>query len=128
MDELSSKGDLISVREVYNEVLKNCPQEHLLLWVKKRKSIFVIPNEKEQRLILEMMKHEENRNLIKHNNILKGLPVADPFILAVAKCRNAIVVTKEGMKPGARIPNICRKMDVDCIKLKDFFEKEKIHY
>ena len=75
-----------------------------------------------------MMTIEENRNLIKKNNILKGLPVADPFILAVAKIRNAIVVTQEADKSGARIPNICKKNEIECISLQKFFNKENVKY
>jgi predicted nucleic acid-binding protein len=128
INSLVSSGELISVKEVYREIKKNCPEEHIELWVKSNKEIFIIPTEKELKLVANMMTIEENRNLIKKNNILKGLPVADPFILAVAKIRNAIVVTQEADKSGARIPNICKKNEIECISLQKFFNKENVKY
>jgi hypothetical protein len=67
--------------------------------------------------------------LVKRQNLLKGLPVADPFIIAFAKVNGAFVVTQENLvKNGARIPNVCVDFGVDCINLEQFFEKEKIKY
>jgi hypothetical protein len=128
LNYLVSEGKLISVREVYREVKKNCPEQHIEKWVDSHKDLFAIPNEEEQKFILTLMNIEENRNLIKKNNILKGLPVADPFIISVAKIRNAIIVTQESNKSGARIPNICKKYNIECITLREFFKRENINY
>ena len=128
MDQLVITKNLISVREVYKELMKNCPEKHLEDWVKTHKEIFIIPNEKELKFLLKLMKTEENRNLVKKNNIIKGLPVADPFIITVAKHRKAIVVTRESIHPGARIPYICSKENIGCCSLKEFFKKENIKF
>ncbi|HUU87943.1 MAG TPA: DUF4411 family protein [Candidatus Glassbacteria bacterium] len=128
INSLATNGNLISVREVYREVLKNCPEEHIEFWVIRNKKLFVIPDENELKYLLTLMKSEENRNLIKLNNITKGLPVADPFIITVAKHRNAIVVTQEGRNPGARIPYICSKQNIEYLSLRGFFNKENIKY
>jgi hypothetical protein len=116
------------VREVFREVVKNCPEEHLEAWARNHKNVFLIPSSEELKIVAEMMTLAENRNLIKRQNILKGLPVADPFLIAAAKYKGAIVVTKEGDRPGAKIPSICRKQSVECISLREFFNREQIKY
>jgi hypothetical protein len=128
LNDLASDGNLISVREVYKEVLKNCPEEHIEKWVKRHKKLFIVPDEKELEYLLTLMKTQENRNLVKLKNIIKGLPVADPFIITVAKHRNGIVVTQEGHNPGAKIPYICSKENIQCCSLRDFFGRENIKY
>ena len=45
---------------------------------------------------------------------------ADPFLIAAAMDHDAVVVSKEGSKPGAqranrRVPDICRALGVACI-------------
>lgn len=127
LDHLVDDSSLISVREVFNEVIRNPPNDFIEEWVVANKHIFVTPVEEELAFVLELMKYEENRNFIKDNNITKGLPVADPFILAIAKLRNGIVVTMEARgRLGARIPNVCDKLEIECISWSEFLNKENI--
>ncbi|MCZ6821218.1 MAG: DUF4411 family protein [Calditrichaeota bacterium] len=57
---------------------------------------------------------------------LKGTPVADPFVIASARIRQACVVTEEGKKKNAaRIPNVCEYFGVDCTNLEGFMERER---
>ena len=111
------------------EIETNCPYPHVEAWVKSHKRIFKPPKEAEETFVLELFKEEQNRGLVKRKNILKGLPVADPFIIASAKVNAGIVVTMEAHKVGgARIPTICRKLDVECIDLETFLEREGVEY
>ena len=55
---------------------------------------------------------QQNLDRIK---LLNGGYFADPFIIAKAKIKNAIVVTEEEFRHnGARIPNICNKFNIEC--------------
>jgi len=128
LNHLASKGGLISVREVYLELIRNCPEQHIEKWATSHKKIFVVPNNTELEYVSRLLKTEENRNLLRHENIIKGLPVADPFIIAVAKNRGATVVTQEIRRLGAKIPNVCTKEKISCCSLRDFFNAEKIKY
>jgi len=129
LEKLAEDGQLQSVREVRREIEANCPYAHIELWVKSHKKIFKPPKEAEETLVLELFRQEQNRNLVKRQNILKGLPVADPFIIAAAKVKGGIVVTMEAHKAGgARIPTICNELDVECIDLESFLEREEVEY
>ena len=93
------------------------------------KDIFGIPDDEEGKIVAQIFSKEQYRGLVKRVNILKGLPVADPFVVAAAKVRNAIVVTQESLKVGgARIPTLCRELDVQCIDLEGLLEKEGIQF
>ncbi len=61
--------------------------------------------------------------------MLKGIPVADPFIIAAAKVHKGCVVTQESLKlGGARIPTVCADLKVECIDLEKFLEQEQLKY
>ena len=127
VDGLATTGVLRSVREVHRELKANAPSEHLSKWVETFRDIFHVPTEEEQAVILEMFKTEQNRGLVRRQSILKGRPVADPFVIAAAKVRNGVVVTQEQMKPSAaRIPNICSILGVTCIDVEEFLRRENL--
>jgi len=63
--------------------------------------------------------------LIGQKAILKGTPVADPFVLALAKAREGTVVTQERYKPkAAKLPNVCEHFQVPCHNLETFMKVE----
>ncbi len=74
------------------------------------------------------------QSLIGEQQRLKGNPVADPFVIACAKARNATVVTEEGWtrtgapltpKPNAaKIPNVCKHFHVPCVDLEAFMQEQ----
>ena len=129
INDLTLQDKLWSVREVGRELDNNCPSEHIVDWVKNNRHIFKRPNEKELYVVSEIFKLPQYLGLVKRQNLLKGLPVADPFVVASAKVKGAFVVTQENrVKNGARIPNVCEDFKVDCINLEQFFEREKLKY
>jgi len=57
--------------------------------------------------------------------ILKGKPVADPFLIARAKCLDATLVTQEQFRRnGAKIPNVCEHFKVTWTNLEGFMEEQ----
>ena len=129
IDNLADSGDLVSVREVRRELENNCSSEHVLNWVKQYRHIFHIPTNEECQIVTEIFQKSQYLGFVKRNNILKGMPVADPFIIAAAKSKGFCVVTQESNKSkGARIPTACVDFDVDCIDLEGFLEREKLEY
>ena len=59
----------------------------------------------------------------------KGLPVADPFVVAAAKVHQASVVTREAFKSGgARIPTVCQEFGVECLNVEQFLTRERLKY
>jgi len=121
IDELASLGILRSVKEVRREIETNCHSAHIREWVNSHHYIFFIPCDAELKIVADIFTKEQYRGLVKRNNLLKGLPVADPFIAAAAKIYCGCVVTQESLKlGGARIPTLCKDLNVECIDLEQF--------
>jgi hypothetical protein len=89
----------------------------------KYKFIFRTPSLEEQAYVSEILwKHKE---LIRFKNITSGLPVADPFVIALAICNKSILIASELHKANSHnIPNICNEYNIKCISLKEFFQIE----
>lgn len=116
-------GDLISVKEVYNEMERQHQKDsEILKELKSIKHIFLEPtNDEEIKIIQDIYKNINFRNNIKEKNILNGSPVADAFLVAKAKIENAILITSEKFSPNAaKIPNMCEKYDVKYINYEQF--------
>jgi len=129
IDALVLQKELISVKEVRNEIEFVCHFDHVIEWVKKNRHIFINPSAEECIVVAEIFKTEQSRGLVRRKNILKGSPVADPFIIASAKIRGGCVVTQESFKSdAARIPTICQDFKVKCIDLDGFFEEQQLKY
>jgi hypothetical protein len=129
VNRLADSGNLVSVREVRRELETNCSSEHVLDWVQRYRHVFHIPTNEECQIVSEIFKRNQYLGFVKKRNILKGLPVADPFIIAAAKAKGFCVVTQESNKPkGARIPTACIDFGVECIDLECFLELEKLEY
>jgi hypothetical protein len=125
-NETISKKLILSVREVYKELEYIARKPHLLDWIKRNKDIFSIPSSEEAKFISKIFSIKHFQQLVKHENILKGMPVADPFVIAAAKIRNACVVTEESYKKkAARIPNVCEYFSITCDNMEGFMEREK---
>lgn len=124
---LAENGKFVSTREVRREIKGNFPFDHIVEWVKNHGDIFLVPSLEEQKIVRDLFALEKNRNLVRQQHILKGMPVADPFIIAMAKSRGAKVITRELAKPGAtKIPNICADQKIECIGVEQFLDLEKL--
>ena len=122
-------GDLRSVREVKKEIETNCPFKNIAQWVQDHSYIFMIPTEAELMIVRDIFRSEQYRGLVRRQNIIRGLPVADPFIVAAGKFYEALVVTQESLLSGAaRIPTLCRELRVRCTDLEGFLEEEELMY
>ena len=111
------------------ENFAQCCCNTIVEWVKKHHKLFLTPNEEESKVVAEIFKKEQYRNLVRREKMLKGIPVADPFIIAAGKVHKGCVVTQESPKPGgARITTVCADLKVDCIDLEGFLEREQLKY
>ena len=62
---------------------------------------------------------------LDRKKLLQGGDFADPFIIAKAKYREAVVITEENCPSnGAKIPNICQHFGIECVKLEGFLIRE----
>ncbi|GBD87044.1 hypothetical protein BMS3Abin03_00970 [bacterium BMS3Abin03] len=120
-NSFAANKEIISVKEVYNEILKG--SDIISDWANENKDIFEKPTDDEFSVVKEILsKHKE---LLRNISITSGTPVADPFVIAKAKINNLIVVTQETLKPNAhKIPNICDELNIKYMNLKGFMNNE----
>jgi len=124
-DSAVSLSQVLSVREVYNELDNNSSRPHLRKWIGENKHVFLIPTEAETNFVSDIFAIPRFRELVGAKQRLKGTAVADPFVIAAAAVRHAHVVTEEAARESApRIPDVCRHFGVECINLEGFMALE----
>lgn len=123
-DALVSKGEIISVREVCNEIEDK--EDALAHWAKDQKDILFLPSTVDElRFVSNIFEIRHFQAMIRKQEQFQGKPVADPFVIARAKISNCSVVTTEIFKDNAaKIPNVCKHFSIPCINLEEFMEKE----
>ena len=121
---------ILSVKEVLNELYAFRGETELITWTKQNKILFQPMNEKEGQIISHIFqKYPKFQDMISKQKILKGRPVADPFVVAKALEVKGAVVSEESFKENRMdIPNLCHIMNVQCVKLKDFMQKEDLKF
>jgi hypothetical protein len=125
LDGLVQKQNLISTREVWNELGRQNVSADVLAWAKQNKQIFTTPNTAELQFVAQIFQTKHFQSLIGEQQRLKGTPVADPFVIACAKIKGGTVVTEEQLKPNAaKIPNVCAHFKVPCIDLEKFMQQQ----
>ena len=123
-NQLVISENIISVREVSNEITQK--DDRLSDWTKKNKAIFPISSPAELRIVTDIFRTKHFQTNIRKKESLQGKAVADPFVIAKAKCvDDGCVVTQEVFKKNAsKIPNICLAFDVPYLNLEGFMENE----
>lgn len=125
LDTFVQQQKLISTREVWNELERQNISADVLAWAKQNKHIFTTPNAAELQFVAQIFQVKHFHSLIGEQQRLKGMPVADPFVIACAKVRGGTVVTEEQMKPAAaKIPNVCSHFNIPCIDLEEFMQQQ----
>lgn len=125
LDRIVEEGKIFSCKEVFREIERQNIKEFVLKWAKKNKHIFLAPTTEEGEFIKEIFRVPHFRTLVGKLEQLNGHPVADPFVIALAKIRNGFVVTEESYKENSsRMPNICEHFTVQCVNLDGFMERK----
>lgn len=120
-------GEIKSVREVYNELELQLPvtEKEIWKWLKEHKSMFALPDADETKFVGEIFRVSHFEALVGQRQRLKGSPVADPFLVASARCCEGCVVTEEGLKPNAaKIPNVCSHFKVQYTNVLGFLRQK----
>ena len=135
LDALVNKQRFVSTREVFSELERQNVSAEVLQWAKDNKSIFTMPSAAELQFVATIFQIKHFQALIGVQQRLKGMPVADPFVIACAKINKGTVVTEEGWlrpssvltpKPNAaKIPNVCAHFKVPCIDLEEFMQQQR---
>jgi len=125
LEALGQDGAVVISMEVVKELEKR--DDELLEWVKNRTFMHLESEEDVQSHVGEVLLVEVN----EHNP-----PLVDPdrpdsdgdvWVIALARARNATVVTQENSAPlakkKAKIPDVCNALDVRCINLLAFMRE-----
>lgn len=124
-NDLVAVGRIVSVREVLNELELQSTKAHLDEWVQKNKRVFFAPSTLETEFVSAIFEVEHFLQLVSTENVLKGKPVADPFVVAAAKARGACAVTEESMRANAaKIPNVCDHFQIEWTNVEGFMKRE----
>lgn len=118
-------GQLHSHIEVHREI-KNTTnlKDKLLLWSNKNKKIFSgIDNCQSNQIPQIKLKYNPSHWQNKMNRL--G-PWADPYLIAMAICEKAIIVTQEHKTKNERIPPIASQFGIRSLNLLEFFHELKI--
>jgi len=125
-DDLISEGNIVSVREVYNEITSYYAKTSLVRWVKDHRGLFTEPSIEELEFVSKIFAIKHFQSMIRKKEILNGKPVADPFVIARAKAQDVLIVTQEQLREnGAKIPNVCKHFGISYTNLEGFMEREK---
>ena len=120
---LIQMGDLRATREVRVELERHSSE--LVEWAldDEQADLFVEVDEEIQKIVTEIL--GSHPRLIDPETLRSG---ADPFVIGLARCDGAAVVTEE--KPSRdpannpKIPDVCAHYDVRCIDIRDLIREE----
>ena len=125
LDKCVLNEELISVREVRKELNVQDVAPHVMAWVENHKHIFVTPTTEELAFVTRVFEVPHFQQLVGRQQQLNGSPVADPFVIAAAACRDGCVVTEEVKKTNAaKIPNVCDHFDVGWVNFEEFLNHQ----
>lgn len=124
-DEMVKLGNIISVREVRNELTGKFEEEMIELLMKHNADFFLSPTPTELSFITQIYSVNHFQQNLDKKKILSGGFFADPFVIAKAWALKGTVITEEHYKEnGAKIPNICNHFKIPCKKLEGFLKEE----
>ncbi len=116
---------VISVREARFELELRFDKIIINRLMQHNPDFFEDPSVEELSFITQIYAIPHFQQNLDRKKLLHGGYFADPFIIAKAKIKEAIVVTEEeGPQNGARIPNICERFGINCVKLEGFLINE----
>jgi len=125
-DAFVSNGNIVSVREVFNELNAQGVRPHLYDWIKSHQDKFFTPTAEETSFVNQIFVIPHFQNLVGTKERLQGRPVADPFVIAAARIKQGCAITEEVFKDNAaKIPNICQHFGIDYTNLEGFMKREE---
>lgn len=126
IDRLVAEGRLISTREVFNELENQDISDALWGWVRANKALFQTPTAEELEFVAHIFSIPHFQSLIGAKQRLRGSPVADPFVIALARISKGTVVTEERYKKNsAKIPNVCEHFSIPVMNLESFMAEQE---
>lgn len=121
VDALIREGRFFFSEEVWEEIQSR--DAVVRDWCDGRKDRMIVPTEAPVAVAVQSILQAHPRIVMN----MKGRNRADPFVVAVAQMRGAIVVTGEGSdgtESRPKIPYICGQLSVQCVRFLDVIRME----
>jgi hypothetical protein len=121
LEESIKSGELIAPEEVRLELSKK--DDGLYKWAKKQRPFIADLDDAQQRSAAEIL--SQFPRLV---DTRRGRSGADPFVVALARVRGAVVVTGEnddGTADKPKIPTVCTAFSVRSIKVLEFIRENR---
>lgn len=121
IEEGVTAGHFFAAEEVRTELAKK--DDALSKWAKKQRHLFIDFDAAQQTAVAEVL-----RLFPRLVEVKKGRSGADPFVIALARTRDAVVVTGEnddGTVEKPKIPTVCRHFGVRAIKPLEFIRENR---
>ena len=121
LDQLINESRLIATEEVFIEL--SYKEDQLYKWAGERRDKLFIPLD-------DQIQIEVTAILTTFPKLVDQRPgkgIADPFVIALAKITNTIVVTGElptSNLQRPKIPDVCDQLDLQCIKITELIRME----
>lgn len=125
IDDLIAENRLFSCKDVFKELeRKTGKHNHLVHQWRKYKHIFYDLGENEFEVIREIVDEFPNALPITSKDGVH----ADIPLVAMAKARNAIIITQENARKQYNIPVLCHKKGIQSLNILGLMEKENWEY
>lgn len=114
------QSDGVKASEMIKRELEK-KDDDVLKWVKDL-NLFIPVDEEIQVIITEILR--DHPRLVAEGG---QRSLADPFVIALAKQNNCVVVTGEqgGSDDKPKIPSVCRAMGIECISILEMIRRER---
>lgn len=116
--------EIVAPLQVLSELQSQ--RDELYGWAKRQK-FFVDLDDEQRKAVNEILEDFPGNSFV---NVKRTKPEADPFVVALAKVRGARwkVISSEnsgGTSPRKRIPDVCARYGIKCLRLLDFFREKQ---
>lgn len=120
--------DIRSIDRIYDELTKSKSNpDDLHKWSAAHKDLFEKSTAREiQQIYREIVNYVAQHQVYSQAEVARFLDGADPWLIASAKAKGAIIVTHEVIAPNnstkVKIPNIAPEFEVECTDIYDLLE------
>lgn len=122
---LIQSDQLYSHIEVMREIKQTVyPKDKILQWSSKNKKIFIGLDDCQNNQMTQIK--QKFNSQYWQNEINRPGPWADPYLIAMAICEEATIVTQENKTKANRIPPIAGQFGIRSLNLLEFFQTLKI--
>lgn len=109
-----NNGKLISSIEIFDEL----KDKDLAEWAKNNKNAFIPLTKEIQETLIKLLQKFPNIIKMRSSKNSNG----DPFLIATAIVKNAVVVTNEGSKKNG-IPAVCSQLGIEYMDLSEYLDE-----